>query len=952
MILVGQTSGAQATISNLRLVSDLGANLIGSFFIPNPNVGTNPRFTTGTKKLTLINNSSNNANTADTIAEESFSSSGTLETVQENIISVRNARVEIKQESETIGARRTTGPQLTGSRVIATSQRSQTVTEWYDPLAQSFQVLDETGVFITSCDVFFQTKDDMGIPMTFQIRTMQNGVPTQKILPFSEIVVDPSQISVSQTGTVPTRFTFKAPVYLEGGGEYAICLASWSTKYRVFVSRVGESDLLTDEFISNQPYLGSLFKSQNASTWEPSQWEDLKFTIYRAQFESSGTLEVYNPVLGEGNAQIPKLMPNSIVLNSRKVRVGLGSTLQEVVGVATGLQFGNTVSQQGTNATGNYVGNAGIATGTLGIINAGIGYTPSSGSFTFTGIGLTNITGTGKNITANVTIENGVAIAATVVTSGTGYQVGDVLSITSIGNLSVGRNVRLSVVSIASTNEIVLDNVQGDFVVGAGKSLRYTNSLGITTDFNASSGGNVIPAILETVSDGLHVTVNHKNHGMYHETNRVIISGVESDIVPTKLVLPYASDSTSSISVDDSSNFGTFENVGVGTTNLGYALIGSEIISYSSVSAGSISGITRGSNPKNYLSGTPVYKYEIGGISLRRINKTHLLDDVTVSNPLSFDSYNIKIDTASSGVARTDGTSFPKLYANQTKSTGGLNVRATQNIPFEIITPMIQNVTVPGTNVTAEMRTVSGTSLNNGSGAGSDVPFVNKGNESITLNKSNYLDSPRIIASRINETSNTSIQTLPGDRSFNIKLNLSSIDNRLSPIIDIQRMNVILTSNRVNDVISDYVTDNRVNTLTEDPTACQYISQENVLETSASSIKIIMSAHINDYSGIRAFYAISDSENFNPIFVPFPGYDNLNTKGEVIDVSNSNGKPDSYASLSDASGFLSQDLEYKEYTFTASNLPSFKSYRIKFVLTSRNQAYVPRVRELRVITLA
>jgi len=955
MILVGQTSGAQATISNLRLISDLGANLIGSFFIPNPNVGTNPRFATGTKKLTLINNSNNNANTADTFAEESFSSSGTLETVQENIISVRNARVEIRHETESIAARRTTGVQLTGSRVISTSTRDRTFIEWYDPLAQSFQVIDETGVFITSCDIFFQTKDDMDIPMTFQIRTMQNGVPTQKILPFSEVVVDPSQILVSQNGTVPTRFTFKAPVYLEGGGEYAITLASWSTKYRVFVSRVGESDLITGEFISNQPYLGSLFKSQNASTWEPSQWEDLKFVIYRAQFEPSGTLNVYNPILSEGNAQIPKLMNNSIALNSRKIRVGLGSTLQEVVGVATGLQFGNTVSQEGTNATGNYVGNAGIATGTLGIINAGIGYTPSFGSFTFAGIGLTNITGTGKNITANVTIENGVAVAATVVTSGTGYQVGDVLGISSIGNLSVGRNIRLSVVSIASTNEIVLDNVQGDFIVGAGKSLRYTNSLGITTHFNASSGGNVIPESIETISDGLHVVVNHKNHGMHHKTNRVVISGVESDIIPTKLTLPYTSDSTSSILIDNSSGFETLENVSVGTTYPGYILIGDEIISYTGASGGVISGITRGVDStvrKNYLAGTPVYKYEIGGVSLRRINKTHLLDDVTVSNPLTFDSYNVKIDMTSSGVNRNEGVSFPKLYANQTKSTGGLNIRATQNIPFEIITPMVQNITVPGTNVTAEIRTTSGTSLNTGSGEGIDVPFVNKGYENITLNKSNYLTSPRLIASRINETSNTSIQEFPGDRSFNLRLNLNSVDNRLTPVIDTQRMNIILTSNRVNNAISNFVTDNRVNSLTEDPTACQYISKENILEESASSIKILLSAHINNYSDIRAFYAISESSNFNPIFTPFPGYKNLNTRGEVIDLSTSDGTPDVYTPPVDTGGFLSQDLNYRDHVFSINNLPSFKCYRIKLILTSTNQTYVPRIKELRVITLA
>ena len=48
----------------------------------------------------------------------------------------------------------------------------------------------------------------MDIPMTFQIRTMQNGVPTQKILPFSEIVLTPDQINVSQDGTVPDHSQF------------------------------------------------------------------------------------------------------------------------------------------------------------------------------------------------------------------------------------------------------------------------------------------------------------------------------------------------------------------------------------------------------------------------------------------------------------------------------------------------------------------------------------------------------------------------------------------------------------------------------------------------------------------------------------------------------------------------------------------------------------------------
>ena len=45
-------------------------------------------------------------------------------------------------------------------------------------------------------------------------------------------------------------------------------------------------------------------------------------------------------------------------------------------------------------------------------------------------------------------------------------------------------------------------------------------------------------------------------------------------------------------------------------------------------------------------------------------------------------------------------------------------------------------------------------------------------------------------------------------------------------------------------------------------------------------------------------------------------------------------------------------LQFKEYTFTADRLPSFRNYRIKIVMTSNSQVYVPRMRDLRVIALA
>jgi len=55
---------------------------------------------------------------------------------------------------------------------------------------------------------------------------------------------------------------------------------------------MGQQDILTRETISKQPFLGSLFKSQNNSTWTPAQLEDLKFKINRAQFDTNVTGQI------------------------------------------------------------------------------------------------------------------------------------------------------------------------------------------------------------------------------------------------------------------------------------------------------------------------------------------------------------------------------------------------------------------------------------------------------------------------------------------------------------------------------------------------------------------------------------------------------------------------------------------------------------------------------------
>ena len=821
---------------------------------------------------------------------------------------------------------------------------------YQDPLAQSFWVPHGVGIFATRVDLYFGSKDQF-LPCSVQLRTMKLGVPTTEIIPFGEVVLNPEDINVSDDASARTIVRFPSPVYLPGGQSYAIVLLSNSNEYTAWISRMGEVDVQTKDkpeseqvVVSSQPTLGSLFKSQNGETWNASQYEDLKFVLYKAQFNTrTGNVNFTNPPLVTQSDDIPPLLKDSLSINSNKIRVGFNTTISD-----TGVTVGNIISQDGSNVTGRLAGLAGTANGNLTITNSGIGFTPSSGAWTYQNVSLNTITGFGRNATANITITNGVASAATIFNGGSGYVIGDVVGITSVGINSLGRDLKFSIGAVSGNNEFVLDNVQGDFATGVGKTIRYTTSAGIVT-LNHAVGGNVwLSGDPVTVNDGLHIKVNQKNHGMYSNQNTVTFSNIQSDVTPTQLAADYDSSSTGSIIVDDASDFAEFENVGVGSTNLGYVKVGSEILSYSGVVNNTLTGVSRGVDSTQTLTHSEkdyLHKYELNGVSLRRINTNHNIANATIANPKGLDYFNIKVGMNTNGVDRSVGTSLPKLHFNQTKSAGGSEILSTENIPFEVVTPIVQNITPQGSNVTAQIRTVTASSID-----GSEVPYQDQGFEDISLVTDNYMSNPRMVASRINET--TSLTTLPDNKSFTLNLSLYGATPAVSPVIDLDRIGVILTSNRINNPIDDWVSDNRVNTLKDDPNAFVYASTPVTLKDGASGLKIHMQAHINLTSDIRAFYAITEDPNDELIYQPFPGYSNLLPSGQIIDPAQNNGLPDKLVPKTDKVAYTSDQVIWNDYEFTIDNLPTFRNFSIKLVGTGTNQAQPPRMKNLRVLALA
>ena len=265
----------------VELLTDTNGDLEGYFIIPNNQTF---KFRTGTRKFKLTDSSTNDLANTTTSAETTYAASGLLQNKEAQIISTQQIQL-----------------QTTDERVQQFRQgvTTQTKTEYYDPLAQSFIIGNiPTGTFATKIDLYFKEKSN-NVPLSIHLVTVENGIPTQKMVPFSKVIKKPSEVNTNNKAEVATTFTFESPVYLSPGIEYAIVVMSNSPDYRLWMSEVGGDDVTTSTRISKNTYAGVSFKSQNASTWTPDQNKDFKMTIYRAQFSGlSGTTYRLDPLFG------------------------------------------------------------------------------------------------------------------------------------------------------------------------------------------------------------------------------------------------------------------------------------------------------------------------------------------------------------------------------------------------------------------------------------------------------------------------------------------------------------------------------------------------------------------------------------------------------------------------------------------------------------------------------
>ena len=466
-----------------------------------------------------------------------------IQQVQGTVVSTREPQVQRSNVQQS-----TSVQVAVGSRVISSSTTQiGTVNRGGDngargrgdPVAQGFYIDQEDGLFVTSIDVFFSSKSS-SLPVTMQIRTMVNGYPTETIVPFGTVVKQAADISTSTDATTATTFTFPSPVYLQNATEYCFVMPCATDDYTIYTARLGQTTLDGARLISKQPYLSSMFKSQNGGTWTPEQNETVKFTVNRASFTEATDANVYlvndaipalelsqNPIevdATSGSGTSFGGNPALIKINARNH--GLHSTAHNVTvaGVASGTYNGLA----STNLNGDYtvIGNATLDSFTLTAQNSDVA--------TSTGA----IGGTGITITPNIQYDIIQPVVGLVQPADT--------TVTATMRTTGGRTLEQSETefSLTTASKAVAVELNADYymntpgavysTINETNEMSSSKSLSFKITFSTRSGKGHISPVIDTTRLSAHLIQNRINNPVSGTTPEFVAETTSGGSVEAK----------------------------------------------------------------------------------------------------------------------------------------------------------------------------------------------------------------------------------------------------------------------------------------------------------------------------------------------------------------------------------------------------------------------------------
>jgi hypothetical protein len=308
-------------------------------------------------------------------------------------------------------------------------------------------------------------------------------------------------------------------------------------------------------------------------------------------------------------------------------------------------------------------------------------------------------------------------------------------------------------------------------------------------------------------------------------------------------------------------------------------------------------------------------------------------DTVVISGAEAVGGLTASNINGSRSITARDFTGYTvEAAANATKAVkgGGSLIQVTKNIPYSLIYPSAATLEPKGTTITASMKSTSARSF-----AGSETAFQKTSAfNGIKLNQNNTATIMKLVANATSEASELG----SGVKSLDMNLNISTIDDNVAPMLDLQRTSVTLIANSIDKQAASPATGFNVPLVYVDEAgpngshAARHVTRVINLESDAVGLRILLEANIPNAADFQLYYRTATSDEL------------LSDKSyALITAENTNPKD-------------SNPLIFREYRYLVGglggDLPAFTKYQLKIVMQSVNQALVPVFQSLRAIALS
>lgn len=239
------------------------------------------------------------------------------------------------------------------------------------------------------------------------------------------------------------------------------------------------------------------------------------------------------------------------------------------------------------------------------------------------------------------------------------------------------------------------------------------------------------------------------------------------------------------------------------------------------------------------------------------------------------------------------------VFNTNTATLDLVNAHRTTDLYFDVLQANASNIILTNTKITSQY--IDSNSVSTDINLGENSSFI----------------SPKLIKSSTNEA---------GTPSFKLRLNLSTTQNNVSPVVDLSRCSATMISNVIDNLAVDNETLPDVGLAT-----AKYVTKQINLNDAATTIRILFSACVPNLTNtdVDVYYKVGDSASTT---FALASYTPLAPKKSYVKTQNSK--------------------SFTEAEYLVEDITPFTAIRVKLVFKSDNTSQVPRVKDLRVLAYA